>query len=280
VGGAHARARARPRPGPPGPVRYRAASWAQQNEDVGFWDLMSWHGTGVLYSAWHQRKLGWLDADEMGCVTTEPARRTLAPLDGLDGGSRRWRCRPARAPRTSSSRAGARARTTSCATAACSSTASTRAAYGGNRPVVVKIAAAGDAGRPHVRPAAVCGLRPHRRRGLPASRTPRRTCASRCSDAADEGHDVRVSPLSAPPHPNSASCARGRAGRARRADPGVEPDEPPPTGEDPGGRPGLTPPLTEARSRDGERPPSVVTRTPLGVRLVAPAGCDSAAAGR
>jgi M6 family metalloprotease-like protein len=254
--------------GLPDLYRYRAATWTEQNEDVGFWDLMSWHGTGVLYSAWHQRKLGWLDADEMECVTSEPARRTLAPLDGLDG------VKALAVPTGPSTAYVVESRRRSgeddelCDGGVLVYRVDA-AAYGGNRPVVVKIAREGT---PDI---FTCGPQPF----AGFDRTGDEVC--RFEDAEenvrievlgrrDEGHDVRVSPLSAPPHPNSASCAEAAPAEPAEPTPPSEPDGAPPTGEDPGGRPGLTPPLTEARSRDGERPPAVVTRTPLGVRLIAP----------
>ncbi|MFN8150874.1 MAG: M6 family metalloprotease domain-containing protein [Solirubrobacterales bacterium] len=70
--------------GLPDLYRYGAPDFASTHPDVGSWDLMGWIGPGLHLSAWHKRKIGWLEPSEWLCVHGEQTAH-IAPLSVAGG---------------------------------------------------------------------------------------------------------------------------------------------------------------------------------------------------
>lgn len=65
--------------GLPDTYDYRYGYW-RLHRWVGGWDMMGYVFSGPDFVAWHKRRLGWLDADQVVCLAGGEAEATLRPL--------------------------------------------------------------------------------------------------------------------------------------------------------------------------------------------------------
>jgi M6 family metalloprotease-like protein len=71
--------------GLPDVYRFGRSTFSGTHSDVGGWDTMGWVRLGAHFTAWHKRKLGWLDRLQSRCVANETAEAVLTPLDEAGG---------------------------------------------------------------------------------------------------------------------------------------------------------------------------------------------------
>jgi M6 family metalloprotease-like protein len=64
---------------------YGASTFVDAHRFVGAWDIMGWVALGQHPFAWHSRKLGWLDAAQMLCVSEGMTTATLSPVSSSAG---------------------------------------------------------------------------------------------------------------------------------------------------------------------------------------------------